>query len=287
MLESDLVEAGCAVPVPRSDGQAIYLYAFVDGLRAHRFNGDGCGDGSRPLSLHRIGPIGAVVRTVALDDFCGPAGEAKLSDPAWLAPRAYEHAAVIDRVLRWSPVFPLGFGTLFASLASLAAFTRRHEAAITTFLSYVRNKEEWGVRFTAALDRHQILEGLAIETWPEWRALTPGTRYLRLRHQQAALTALARTRAVRLMDEIIDGVRPVAAEVRQLPLSGQRAVGQADAIGNWALLVDCGRSGALKDRLTDLPERAALHDIRLTLSGPWPPFSFRPGLNAAGASIAS
>jgi hypothetical protein len=257
---------------------AVYAYAFVGGRRAPPALGEA---GGCPLSFYRSGSLGAVIRSVGLGEFCGQQAEVNLSDPSWVAPRACEHAAVLDRVMRAMPVFPLAFATLFAGLGSLALIMDRHRAAIEAFLRRVEGKEEWGLEVVAHLDRRELIEGLATAKWPQLASLPTGTRYLRLRQAHGELIALARIRAVQTMDALVDALRPVA-EVRNRLKQGVGDDDTGGRIGNWSLLVDRADRLVLRRLIDELESRSARYEIWLRLSGPWPPFSFRPCLDPAG-----
>src|SRR5208282_486821 len=88
-------------------------------------------DEPHPPFFQRRGTVAAVLSRVSPSEFCGPTGEKNLQDLAWLAPRACRHQAVLEQVMRWGPVLPARFGTLFSSMAKLESFLRKHEAVMT------------------------------------------------------------------------------------------------------------------------------------------------------------
>ena len=80
-----------------SAGKAVYVYCFsLPEISAPI--GPGV-DESRPIQVHTLGGLSAVVGWVALDDFTGESGEANLQDIAWLGPRACRHAVVVEQVM--------------------------------------------------------------------------------------------------------------------------------------------------------------------------------------------
>ena len=258
---------------------AVYAYGFIDRRLALPDFGDA---GGQPLLAHRHGSLAAVVRRVSRAEFCGDAAEANLRDPAWVTPRACAHAAVLDRIMRCGAVFPLGFATLFSGFAGLESVIERHQPAIEGFLGRVAGKEEWGIEIAADLDRQQLLEELALARWPQLRDLPTGARYLRLRRAHDELLAMARNRAVAAAQELVGALAP-RGELRPLRSpDGER-------LGRWALLVDRAEAALLKQRVDDLAARAIRHAPQVRLSGPWPPYSFRPALDAEapGAATAS
>src|SRR5580700_87432 len=117
-------------PSLRGAREVVYAYGFVDGRRSPP---DPDGASALGVSVRRFGAVGAVMRMVSLDDFCGPGSENSLGDPCWAAPRAWEHEAVLESTMRWSPVFPLSFATLFAEPTGVARFIDRHRPTIEGF----------------------------------------------------------------------------------------------------------------------------------------------------------
>jgi hypothetical protein len=265
---------GTASRSPAPDEQAIYVYAFVDATQdaPHRPDAQGL------LSLHRVGSINAIICQVPLADFCGPEAERNLEDPAWLLPRIRYHESVVESAMAWSPVFPARFATLFASVASLTDFMRRHETAIARFLEQVTGQQEWTLRLTAALDDLATHDDLAVELWPDWSGYSLGKRYLRLREERPRLLRLAGERVAQLVPAILDGLRPLVTAIR--PLGSVEPPGSgAQYIEKHAILVSVSQLAALHDRAGELAAEQKNQRLQIALSGPWPPYSFRPALD--------
>ncbi len=265
-----------APPAPLPTDRLVYVYAFVDAARL----GDlaRLTDTGPALSLHRVGTIGAIVHQVPAAEFSGIDGERNLADPAWLMPRICRHEALVESAMQCSPVFPTGFATLYVSLDSLTGLMRRHEATIADFLRQVTGQQEWSLRLTAELGDPATLADLAAELWPGWSACPPGLRYLRLRQGRPALLQAARERAARQMPGIVDRLRDLVTAIRPLVPAAARAAGE-QYVETYALLVPVGQQAALRARVTELAaEPAPLHP-GAALSGPWPPYSFRPLLD--------
>jgi len=276
LTPSDAIFDAPSAPSPTD--HAIYVYAYVEapepGGLPHTFDADPA------LSLHRVGAIGAVIGLVLAAEFCGAEGERNLADPAWIMPRICRHEAVVERAMQGSPVFPAPFATLYVSLDSLTGSMRRHEAAITGFLRQVTGQQEWALKLTTELDGLETLEELAMELWPEWSRYPPGTRYLRLRQERPALIESARKRAARLMPGVVDRLRPLTAAIRPLARSSASQDAGPQHVEDYALLVSVERRAALRERVDELAaEQGRLH---VALSGPWPPYSFRPVLDERG-----
>ncbi len=256
--------------------EGIYVYAFVDATRLDASPPLPDIDGS--LALHPVGTIAAVIGRVAVAEFCGATGEKNLADPDWIMPRIRRHEAVVEAAMQWSPAFPAGFATLYTGLDSLTRFMRQHEAAIATFFHQVAGRQEWALKVSVALDDPATLEDLARELWPEWSDCLPGTRYLRLRRERATLIAAARARAAHLIPQIVAQFRFSGTAIRPLARAAAAHADRPLHVEDHALLAAIGLGDALHDRLRELTAEVTSRRLQITLSGPWPPYSFRPFL---------
>lgn len=261
---------------PSSVDRAVYLFAFVDAARLDDPTRLAERDGE--LSLHRVGAIGAMIREVPVAEFGGAVGERNLADPVWIMPRIRHHEAVVESAMEWSPVFPARFATLYVSLGSLTEFMRRHEAVIADFLRHVAGRQEWALKVTAELDTPTALDELALELRPDWLADPPGTRYLRLRQERPRLLQVAGERAARLIPDVVEGLRPLVTEIRPLVRATAPLGARGQHVEDYALLTCSGQRAALQDRLGELAVEWEPWRLHFALSGPWPPYSFRPRL---------
>lgn len=276
------------------DETALFLFALTDtGLFALTESGAvdviaAAGeDGPFPQpTLHRAGPIAAIVSRVALADYRGTEAAQSLADLAWIGPRAMQHAAILSWAMRHSPVFPVPFGTLYTDPDSLSAFMLAHQERLARFFALVAGMAEWELTANVDLGRRETLDRVAQETCPGWAGLAPGARYLRLCRERPRLAAMARERAARTAPEFAARFRPPAAATRLIvrpPAPIRAANDGAEPVARFALLAPLDGGPALARRAGELAEAAADGGISLGLSGPWPPFSFRPDLPAPGS----
>jgi hypothetical protein len=266
-------------------GEAVYLYALIDGAAAFLEGGTeavieagGANDRLIQPILHRAGPIAALIGMVPLCDYCGDDAAHHLSDLAWLAPRTMQHAAVLRHAMQCSPVYPAPFATLFANRDSLSAFMLAQAHTLGEFFRAVTGMAEWELKANACLDSRAALEALARDAWPDWAQLTPGTIYLRLCRDRASLIAARRALVHDLAAGLVQRLQPPATALRRLALPPASEGGSGELVGRFALLVPLSGASALAQNVQELADEAAGHGIALSLSGPWPPFSFRPDL---------
>lgn len=270
MRTPDQPEADRAISSHGSIELAISLIAFVD--PDHIFAEQLPAPEGRALRLHRVGSIAAIIDLVPMADFCGADAERHLTDLSWLAPRVRRHAEILAWAMQFSPVFPVPFGTLYKSIESLAAFMAAHEATIARFLCDAYDKEEWELRAVPRLDDPTVLDQLARKAWPEWASLTSGIRYMRLCRDKDTLRDFGRAEAAAVADRLVQELEPLTAGRCNRNLEGTHLVAR------HAFLVPKENAAALSRRVAELNSRLGAETVELTLSGPWPPFSFRPPL---------
>jgi hypothetical protein len=219
---------------------------------------------------------------VALDDYAGPAASQRLGDVAWVGPRAVCHAGVLRQAMQWSPVYPVPFGTLYASLDRLTDVMLAHQQTIGHFFETVAGMEEWELKASAAIDGHAALEAMAHDAWPDWAALGPGVRYMKLCSNRPALIAASRRHAEGIVSRLVWRMRPPVAAIRRLTRQHRADQAATELVARFAMLAPAGGGTALDGRARELGAEAAACGVTLTLSGPWPPFSFRPDLPNSG-----
>jgi hypothetical protein len=271
---------------PREDGvdssglageTAICLFAFADRVDALRPPPPDATQ-ERRLMLHGVGSLAALVGVVPAADYSGADSERHLRDIAWLAPRVRRHGELVEWMAQWSPVFPAPFATLYASLDNLTAFMRAHEATIAAFLRAVADKEEWELRAFAHFDDPEALDRLACAAWPDWRNLSRGARYMRLCRDRGALIEFGRAEAAAFARDFVAELGGLTSDAKPLGLSRPPATDGKEPVARYALLVAKTGVAAIRDCIHDIGPRASSRRVEIALSGPWPPFSFRPNL---------
>jgi hypothetical protein len=268
------------------DQKALYLFCFARSEFVGELEGTGV-DGHHPLFVLRGSPdLGAVVSEVLLQDFCGPAAELRMQELAWVGPRAFRHEAVVEQVMRHSPVLPARFGTLFSSQESLAEFLDMHRKTISQFLERVADQEEWSAK--GLLDRKQavqaLMSGSLAAQQEQLAALPPGIRYFQEQRIRAGaekelslwLNETCRQVASDLMKQASD-FRECQVVPREPPESG------TEVVLNWAFLLPRGASAAFRLRINQVNAGHATTGLVFELSGPWPPYRFVPPLSMGTA----
>ena len=264
-----------------SNGEtAYYLYCLTPGVRDTPVSAIGV-DGGRPVEVRACGEIAAALSEVELAEFCGESAEARLQDLAWLGPRICRHEAVIEELMSRAPVLPARFATLFTSVDSLQQSVLAHAEAITDFFAQLGDQQEWAVK--GLLDRPAALRGLGVspqaaEAVP---AAAPGARYFQEKRIRAQCE---RDLNLRLKEHCRRAAAILGREsggFRERRVPGPGAAGSdVEVVLNWAFLVSPAALTDFHARLEGFNGAEELPGLTLTLTGPWPPYSFAPDLSA-------
>ena len=257
---------------------AVYLYCLARASDLSAIDGPGV-DLEQPVNLTPFKDVVAVVSTVRLDDFRGPAAEARMRDLAWVGPRACRHEDVVEQAMRASPVVPARFATLFSTPERLAAWLEPRHGGICRALGRFAGHQEWAV--TGTLDRRKAearLWATALQRPGDLRSPSPGARYLAERRIRAGfdqeLEAWLREACARIAGDLRE--HAVEVQVRRVAAG---ASGEAEApVLNWAFLVSRGAVEHFHARVQRTNAEHAEEGLVLGLSGPWPPYSFCPPL---------
>ena len=235
----------------------------------------------RPAVTHRRGVAGSVrlieqgraaanlkkwlvVSDVPLARYGEAAINAKLADLDWVSRAAVAHEAVVESFTGAAAVVPMKLFTIFNDDDRAVANFKAQDEIVNAAIKRVRDRIELGVRVT--------IDSARARPRPAGRART-GAAYLAVKKAQrdhaVELARNAREVVADLYDELAtvstDAVRRAASEV---PIEGGPQLLDA------AFLVP--RTGAA--RFKRVVERRA-NDLapagyRITLTGPWPPYSF-------------
>jgi hypothetical protein len=239
-------------------------------------------DGRHPASVHACGEMGAVLSEVELGEFCGETAEARLQDLAWLAPRICQHEAVIEEVMGQAPVLPARFATLFTSLDSLKRSVLEHREAITGFFSQLGDKQEWAVKGLLNRSYAPGRLGLPSQLAAEESApgASPGARYFQEKRIKAQWERDFNFRVKEFCRRAAAALAANAGSFRERKvLAPVTPETDAEAVLNWAFLVSPAVLDEFRERLERLNGGEAFPGLMLTLTGPWPPYSFVPDLS--------
>jgi gas vesicle protein GvpL/GvpF len=249
-----------------AEDHGAWAYAVAEAIEGGVLDGL-AGVAGQPVRTVTAAGLTAAVSAVDLADFGEQALRRNLEDLAWLEAAAWAHHHVIEAIAHHTPVVPMRLATVYRGDESVADMLaeRRYdfEAALTT----VRARTEWGVKVYVRQP-----DSTPAAT-PDTGSTSPGAAYLRRRKSELSASEGARRAAAASAEDIHIALRDRAVAALLRAPQGQQLSGQAgQMILNSAYLVDDDRAEGWSAAVTELAGRHA--DVRVELTGPWPPYSF-------------
>jgi hypothetical protein len=249
--------------------KGTYVYCVVAADRRPRLSGVPAGvPGAGPVRLLDVAPgLFIAVADLPLDRYSEAAINTGLANLDWVSRVAVAHEAVVESFIASTAVLPMKLFTIFTTDERARAHVRGQSARIATLVKRVANHQEWGVR--VILDR-------AAAARPRKKAparAATGVSYLTQKkaHRDASkeLASRARETVAGLFDRLAaragDAKRRAATE---LPVQGGPLLLDA------AFLVPRARAASFKALTARESRSLARQGYGLTVSGPWPPYTF-------------
>ena len=263
-----------------TEAKVIYLFCIARPGLEMQLSLAGADERSPVLFCHSPAAT-AVLSELPLEEFRGPAAEARTQDLAWVAPRACRHEQVIEALMPYSPVLPMPFGTLFSSLVALRRFLQVNAAAISEFLDHVADQEEWAVKGFLDRDkaRQSVLEQELAAHAGQWARLSPGRRYIERRRLQREVDGKLSSWLQATCGTLAEDLRRQASGFakRKVLDTGEAKNGSTQVL-NWAFLLPRNAVETFRQQIQQAGERHAAEGLTLELFGPWPAYSFAPCL---------
>ncbi len=260
---------------------ALYVFGFVP-------KGNLPGD----LEIHGLEPdhkviqeefsdISAIVSHVPLSEFVGEEAELRLQDIEWVAPRAVNHQRAIEKISELSPILPAQFGVLFSSRDNLEKFVCDNQLEILEFLSMASDKNELGVKvyWESLRAKRRLMETQFAGRLAQLTTLSSGARYFKEKQLHSEIEKNSTERLRNLMVKISTILSNIShsSRKRKVVIDDSSEEGR-QIVANWAFLVEKARSDEFLSMVNDLNSNFSEDGISLRISGPWPPYSFVPGL---------
>ena len=263
------------------DGRYIWLYAVTQA--GAEFPADSViGVGGEAVRSVRVAELTAIVSDVSELEFGEAALRRNLEDLHWLERTAREHHAVIEAVAGQGPVVPMRLATVYDSDAGLVGTVEERAADLHRALSRVRACHEWGVRGYVSEPTASPPATAKAEHGSDDRSSSPGAAYLQRRRTELNARESARREATSSAQTVYEELSRVTTDARLYPPQSAELTGQSAAmVLNAAYLVVDDRTGEFRDQVTALARRH--QSLQLTLTGPWPAYSFVGDANAEDA----
>lgn len=250
-----------------NDHYGIWVYAITD-------RGDGedlagpAGVAGAAVRAAAAGGLTALVSHVDLAEFGEEAMRRNLEDLDWLEQVARAHHAVVDAAARRFPVLPARFATVYSDEVALSGVLAGQGGELRAALRRVGECVEWGVK---AYPARTAAPATGASTDPARSGA--GTAYLRRRRAELSAREDSRRSAAAAARAVHEELARHAAQSRLYPPQSPALRGnRTPMLLNAAYLLGKDRADGFGPVLA---ATAGAHpELRLELSGPWPPYSF-------------
>ena len=236
-----------------------------------------------------------LVSDVSLAEFGEAALREHLEDLDWLDEVAREHHYVIDAAGRLFPLLPVRLATVYSGDAAVCAALTEHGGQLRDALHRVGGRVEWGVKTYAAPNAVEGAgqdaaespagEPVGMENAPVMARSDDGgdqepkteggagMAYLRRRRAQLTSARESKTAAVSAAQAVHAELTAKAIGTRlHPPQSAQLSGVRQPMLLNAAYLLDAADSVTFTAAVAGI---ATAHpELRVELTGPWPPYSF-------------
>lgn len=211
-----------------------------------------------------------VVADAPLDKYGEDAINRGLTNLDWVSRAAVAHESVVEAFIGASAVVPMKLFTIFTSDARALDHVTRERPRIDAVLKRVTNHLEWGVR--VVLDRPKAPAGKGRPSRPVTGGASGAAFLTRKKAQRDATKELAE-RAREVVEGLYDRL---AAEAR---LAQRRSASELPVQGgplllDAAFLLPKTRSAKFEKLATRAARDLGPQGYRVTVSGPWPAYSF-------------
>lgn len=255
-----------------AEHQCLWVYAVAEDGPGALVDGV-IGVGGGETRTVKAADLVAVVGDVGEREFGEAALRRNLEDLDWLERTARAHHAVIQAVGKSASVIPMRLALVFASDAGVAAMLRERADDFRAALSRISTCSEWGIKAYAAKPDDAGAAPQPAVNDQDRSAAGPGAAYLQRRRAQLTAHKAARQEAMTSAQAVYAELRGMSVSARLYPPQSPDLAGQpAPMVLNAAYLVADERADDFAAAVTDLT--AGHRNIRLALTGPWPPYSF-------------
>ncbi|HUP44486.1 MAG TPA: GvpL/GvpF family gas vesicle protein [Thermoanaerobaculia bacterium] len=251
----------------------MVLYVYAIGRGAVRPEVEAI-DGSSEFGAVTRSGLTAIFTPVPREEFSQEAVDRRTGDLEWLGSIGYRHQAVVADLMRRTTIVPLRAFALFSGEESLARYLEESASQITKVLERLDGKQEWTLRVE-----------FDAQVWSD--ALTGRVNTLRQLNEEIAAATPGKAFLLRKkLDEekkqaSREGERGLVAEIQQAILEKLRSEVVAEsreqregAFPQINVLINRDEEAILQELHRELNDRYGRDGVTLSISGPWPPYTF-------------
>lgn len=258
-------------------GTGTWVYAVAAAIPGDLLAGM-AGVGGENVRAVRAGGLAAAVGTVNLAEFGEQPLREHLEDLQWLDATARVHHRVVEVLAGHGPVVPMRLAVVFRDDGGAERMLVERRNDLAAALERVAGRVEWGVKVYALPER-------SAEPAPTAAGDTqrPGLAYLNRRRAEIAKRAADEQAGMVAARQVHDELQRLAvAAQRHAPQHPHLAGRGGHNVLNGAYLVDARRAAEFSTAAERLGARYP--DVRIELTGPWPPYSFAAAPDATSTT---
>lgn len=211
-----------------------------------------------------------VAADAPLDMYGEAALNAKLGDLDWVSRAAVAHEAVVESFIGAAALLPMKLFTIFTSDERAIEHIARQRVRIDAALKRVTNRTEWGVR--VVIDRARAVQSTAARTRSASGRASGSSYLLKKKARRDAATELV-TRARGIVADLYDELSAQAGDATRRP-AAELPVQGGSLLLDAAFLVPRARTARFESAVARRARALAPHGYAVSLTGPWPPYSF-------------
>jgi hypothetical protein len=205
-----------------------------------------------------------VVSDVPLDVYGERAINSRLGDLDWVSRAAVAHEAVVESFIAATALLPMKLFTIFTNDDRAVEDMQRQRRRIDATVKRVAHRVEWGVR--VVLDRSKLAA-------PRAAVKASGAGYLTAKKAQRDATVEQATRARVVLAGLYDDLAAIAVDATRRPASDLTVKG-GPLLLDAAFLVARAATARFTSAVRRQAKAHAAGGYAVSLSGPWPPYSF-------------
>jgi hypothetical protein len=206
---------------------------------------------------------------VPLDKYGEAAINRGLANLDWVSRIAVAHEAVVESFIAETAVLPMKLLTIFTSDDRAIEHVRAQRSRLAGVVKRVANHQEWGVR--VVLDRARAVA--AAPQKPVAARAGTGVAYLSQKKAQRDVSVELAANARETVAALYDRLAARARDAKRR-MAGDMPVQGGPLLLDAAFLVPRGRAASFAALTARESRSLARHGYGLTVSGPWPPYSF-------------
>lgn len=276
--------ASTAAPIAL-EGELLWVYCVLDARAPQPAELGGIDE---RFAVERVEAAGlaALVSRVPRAEFAAEPLRENLNKLDWLERVARAHEAVLEAVLADATIVPLRLCTLYENEDGVRRMLHQEQAALTAALGALLGREEWGVKLFVDAEKLQeearASSEEAAKLTRELERQSGGGAYMLQRRLERHLREVSNSLASAVAADMQERLEALGVEVvLRSPQNRELSGHEGEMLTNAACLVDAAGLQRLQQLATQMEERYDSLGARVELTGPWPPYNFVPGGDAA------